>query len=397
MKPTERTLKIQYAIADMFYPARQLEKRGIDVIRLNIGDPNRFDFSTPQHIRDALSNAAQNASHAYTETEGLMELREAIVERERRESGVHLSADDVFVTAGVTEALQMTMASVLDEGDEFLVPGPTYPPYNLFIKFFGGTPVSYRTIEEEDWRPDLDDLRDKIGPRTKGVSIINPNNPTGAVYSKKVLQEMVDIVGEHDLFLISDEIYDLMTFDGEHHSVASLADDVPVMIFNGFSKVFLVPGWRVGYVAFCDKTGMLDEIKASMVRQLGLRISANAPCQHACVEALNGPNDFLEENREKLRKRADLAYKRFNEIPGLSTRKPRAAFYIFPRIEADVWESDKDFVLDVLKSAHLLFVPGSGFCEQYGKGHFRSVLLPEIEVLEKAFDSLEQFMNDSLP
>jgi len=386
---------INYAIADMFFPARELERKGIEVIRLNIGDPNRFDFSTPQHIRDALCRAAQECDHAYTETEGLPALREAIVERERRKNGLDLDIDDVFVTAGVTEALQMIMAATLEPGDQFLVPGPTYPPYPLYINFFGGVPVSYRTDEELDWEPDLDDLRSKITPRTKGLLVINPNNPTGAVYSRKMLKEMVDIAGEHGLFLVTDEIYDLMTFEGEHHSPATEAGDVPVVVFNGFSKVYLVPGWRVGYMAFCDETGLLDEVKDGVVRQLGLRISANAPTQHACVEALRGPQDFLEESRRKLRKRADFGYRRLNEIPGISTRRPRASFYIFPRIEAEGWRDDKDFVMDALKGAHVLLVPGSGFCPEFGKGHFRSVLLPSVEVLERAFDNLETFMRSS--
>ncbi|MFP4170614.1 MAG: aminotransferase class I/II-fold pyridoxal phosphate-dependent enzyme [Methanomassiliicoccales archaeon] len=392
MRATRRALDINYAIADILFPARELEKKGVEVTKLYIGDPNKFDYRTPKVMRDALCRAAERCDHGYADSEGAMELREAVVEKERRKNRLSIDGEDVYITTGVTESLQMIMASLLDPGDEFLLPGPGYPPYDLFIHYFRGKAVPYRTDEDNDWQPDLDDLRAKITSRTRGISVINPNNPTGTVYSRSTLQEMVDIAGEHDLPLITDEIYDLMTFEGEHHSPATMAGDVPVIIFNGMSKSFLVPGWRVGYMAFVDGTGALDQVKDGVLRQLGLRISANHPCQLASAETLRGPWDFLGELREKLKRRSDFAHRRLNEIPGISTTRPRAAFYIFPRVEGGPWRSDKEFVLDALENAHVLLVPGDGFCSQYGTGHFRSVTLPDEETMGKALDSFEDFM-----
>lgn len=392
MKATQRALDINYAIADMVFPMRELEAKGIEPIRLYIGDPNKFDFKTPEVMKDALCKAAEISDHGYTEPEGVLELREAIVEREGRKNHLALSPDDVYITAGVTESLQMTMATLLNRGDEILLPGPGYPPYNLFIHYYNGVPVHYRADEENGWQPDLDDLRRKINERTRAIVVINPNNPTGAVYDRKTLQELVNITGEHDLLLITDEIYDLITYEGEHVSPSTFAKDVPVMVFNGLSKVYLVPGWRIGYMAFVDEMGVLDEIRDGLLRQLGLRISANAPCQVAASEALRGDLSFLDGYRSVLKERSRYAWKRLNGMPGISAVRPKAAFYIFPRIESDVWKDDKEFVMDALKEAHVVLVPGSGFDPEHGKGHFRSVTLPPLDIQERAFDQLESLM-----
>jgi len=392
MKATKRTMGISYAIRDMLLPARELEKQGHEIIKLHIGDPNKFDFETPKHVRDALCAAVEKCDNGYEESEGNVELRKALIEKERVQNDLHVGLDDVIITNGVTESIQMICAATIDAGDEALVPGPSYSSYLEFPKFFGGKAVTYRTIEEEGWQPDIDDLRRKITPRTKFIAVINPNNPTGAVYSPKMLKQIADLAGEYDLFLISDEIYDLMTFEGEHHSPATLAKDVPVILVNGFSKVDLLPGWRLGYSVFHDQNGRLNEIKEAVQKQLRLRLSANAPCQMAVIEALNHPKDHLEGMRQKLKARGEFAYKRINEIPGLSCTMPQAAFYMFPKIESDHWKTDKEFVLDVLHNCHVLVVPGSGFCPEYGKDHFRMVFLPNIDILGKAFDSIESFM-----
>ncbi len=393
MKATARTMGISYAIREMLLPARELEKQGHKIIKLHIGDPNKFDFETPKHVRDALCAAVEKCDNGYEESEGNVELRKAIIEKEKKKNNIDLSLKDMVVTNGVTEALQMICAATIDVGDEALVPGPSYTSYLEFPKFFGGKAITYRTMEDEGWQPDIDDLRKKITPRTKFIAVINPNNPTGAVYGQKRLKEIVDLAGEYGLFVISDEIYDLMTFEGEHHSPATLAKDVPVILVNGFSKVDLLPGWRLGYAAFHDTTGQLDEIEEAVHKQARLRLSANAPCQMAVIEALNHPKDHLEGMRSKLKARGEFAYKRVNEIPGLSCVKPQAAFYMFPKIESDHWKSDKDFVLDILHQCHVLLVPGSGFCPEYGKGHFRMVFLPNEEILGQAFDQIESYMS----
>ncbi|OPY31068.1 MAG: Aspartate aminotransferase [Methanomassiliicoccales archaeon PtaU1.Bin124] len=392
MQATKRTMGIEYAIRDVLLPARELEKKGVEITKLHIGDPNKFDFRTPKHVRDALCRAVEKCDNGYEESEGNKELRQAIVEKEQKKNKLDIDINDVIVTNGVTESIQTITAAIIEPGDEILAPGPSYPSYMEFTKFFGGVPVTYRTIEEENWQPDIDDLRKKITRRTKYIVVINPNNPTGALYSDKVLKQITDLAGEHNLPIISDEIYDLMTFEGEHHSPATLAKDLPMILCNGFSKIDLLPGWRLGYSVFRDPTGELAEIKDAVQRQLRLRLSANAPCQMAVIEALKHPKDHLKGMMAKLKERGDFSTKRINEIPGLSVRKPQGAFYMFPKVESKKWKTDKEFVLDLLNNAHVLTVPGSGFDPLYGKGHFRMVFLPPIETLESAFDRIESFM-----
>ena len=392
IKATRRSMGLSSPIRDFLVYARQLEEKGIKVLKLNIGDPNKFDFETPKHIREALCHAVEECDNGYADAEGLAELRRAIIEKEREKNHIDLDIGDVVITTGVTEAIQAVVAASIEPGDELLLPGPGYPTYSEYVSFFDGVPVPYKKDESNEWQPDLEDMRKKITKKTKGIVVINPNNPTGAVYSQKTLKAIADLAGEYGLFLITDEIYDLMTFDGTHHSPSTLAPDVPVIIFNGFSKVNLLPGWRLGYIAFRDAGGQLEEIKSGVMRQLRVRLSANHPCQIAMLQALKGPKDYMAETNRKLRERAIFAYKRFNEIEGLSTTKPRGAFYIFPKIESNKWKSDRDFILDVLLNAHILFAPGSGFCRTYGIGHFRSVFLPSIDILSEAFDRLEDFL-----
>jgi alanine-synthesizing transaminase len=394
IKASKRSQGVSYAIRDIQVPANELKKKGIEVLHLNIGDPIKYDFDTPQHMKDALYEGAQQGFNGYAPSEGYLELREAIVEREKKRNNVTYTPDDVCVTTGVTESLQMILNAALNPGDELLMPGPTYPQYNLITRFAGATPVSYRTVESEDWQPDVDDIAKKITKKTKGIVIINPNNPTGALYSQDVVKEILDIAGAHKLLVISDEIYDDITFDAQQYATARLTKDIPVVTMNGFSKVYLVPGWRVGYTLF-HHTGELAEIADAFMRIARSRLCASSVCQRSAIQALKGPQDHIAEMNSRLRKRRDFSYKRLNEIEGISTAKPDGAFYIFPYIEAmkqGGWKTDKDFVLDLLQEAHVLVVHGSGFCPQYGKDHFRAVILPPIDTLEKAFDKIESFM-----
>lgn len=398
IKVSKRAQGVEYAIRDVLLPARELEKKGITILKLNIGDPNAYDFDTPQHIRDALYKAANEGYNGYAPSEGYLELRRAIIEREKRRNNVTYTPEDICITTGVTEGLQILLNSSLDPNDELLIPGPTYPQYNLITKFNDAIPVPYRCIETENWQPDVEDIRKKISKRTKGIVLINPNNPTGALYSKKILKEILDIAGEHKLLVISDEIYDDLTFDGKQYATASLTNDVPIITFNGFSKVYIMPGWRMGYAMF-KHTGELADIEDAFMRIARSRLCANSVCQRACIQALQGPQDHIEKMNKKLRERRDFAYKRLNEIEGISTAKPDGAFYIFPKIEAmekKLWKDDKIFVLDLLHEAHVLVVNGSGFCQTYGKGHFRAVILPPMDTLEQAFEAMEGFMKKRL-
>ncbi|MGF3554693.1 MAG: aminotransferase class I/II-fold pyridoxal phosphate-dependent enzyme [Thermoplasmatota archaeon] len=398
IKASKRSQGVSYAIREIVSPANELEKKGIKVLHLNIGDPNAYDFDTPQHIKDALCRIVNNGHNGYSPSEGFPELRKAIIEREKKRNGVDYEPGDVCVTTGVTEALQILLNAYLDPNDELLIPGPTYPQYTIITRFNDANPIPYRCIEEEGWQPDVDNIRSRISNRTKGIVLINPNNPTGALYSKKVLQEIIDVAGEYKVPIISDEIYDDMVFDDKQYATSSIAKDVPVITFNGFSKVYLMPGWRIGYVLF-HHSGELNEVQDAFMRIARSRLCANSICQLACIEALKGPQDHIEQVNKKLKQRRDFSYKRLNEIEGISTAKPQGAFYIFPKIEAmdkGIWKTDKDFVLDLLKEVHVLVVNGSGFCSIYGKNHFRAVILPTMEMLEEAFDKIEYFMKKRL-
>ena len=398
IRASKRSQGVSYAIREVVLPARELEKKGIKVLHLNIGDPNKYDFDTPQYMKEALYEAAMQGHNGYAPSEGDFELRNAIIEREKNRNNVDYTLEDTCITSGVTEGLQLLLNVALDPKDELLLPGPTYPQYTLITRFNDANPIPYRCLEEDGWQPDVEDIRKKISNRTKGICLINPNNPTGALYSKSVVKEIIDIAGEHKIPIISDEIYDDMVFDERQYATATLADDVPVITLNGFSKVYLVPGWRIGYILF-HHSGELNEIQDAFLRLARSRLCANSVCQRACLAALKGPQDHIKEVNDKLRKRRDFSYKRLNEIEGISTAKPQGAFYIFPKIEPmdiGIWKTDKDFVLDLLHEAHVLVVHGSGFCSTYGKDHFRAVILPTLETLEQAFDNLESFMDKRL-
>jgi len=395
---SNRTKNVEYAIREVVVPARKLEKKGIKVLHLNIGDPNKYDFDTPKHMKDALYAATNEGHNGYSPSEGYPELRQGIIEREKERNNVNYSLENICVCSGVTEALQSILTVILNPKDELLIPGPTYPQYSLITNVQDAKPVSYKCNEEEGWQPDVDDIRKKISKKTKSIVLINPNNPTGALYSKKVIKEIIDIAGEHNLPIISDEIYDDMVFEDRQYATASLTNDVPIITFNGFSKVYLVPGWRIGYAMF-HHNGELDEIQDVFMRLARSRLCANSVCQRACIAALKGPQDHIKEANDKLRKRRDYSYKRLNEIEGISSAKPQGAFYIFPKIEAmeqKIWKTDKEFVLDLLHEAHVLVVHGSGFCPTYGKNHFRAVILPDLKTLEESYDKLEQFMKKRL-
>ena len=390
-----RAMAVEYAIRDVVVHARELEEAGRKVVYLNIGDPLKFDFDTPEHIKEALYRAVREGRNWYGPSEGLPELREAVCEKEKRFNDVDIGPEDVIITAGVSEGISFLFGALLEPGDEVLVPGPTYPPYISYAKFFGAEPIPYRTIEEEGWAPDVDDLRAKITERTKLIILINPNNPCGAIYGPDVVKQILDIAGEHGLPVASDEIYDRIVFEGRFKSTASLTSDVPVIGLNGFSKVYLMTGWRLGYIYFKDEEDILAGLKEAVVKLARIRLCANTPVQVAAVEAIRGPQDHVKEMVNKLRERRDIVYKRLNEIDGISTAKPEGAFYIFPKVEGigSKWKSDKEFVLQLLRETGVLVVHGSGFCEKYGQGHFRAVFLPPPDVLEEALSEIETFMS----
>ncbi len=398
IKVTKRASNIEYAIRDVIVHTQELIKKGKKIYYLNIGDPAAFDFKTPQYVKDALRKAIKDNENYYSPSEGRPELREAIVHKEKRINNVDISADNVLVTQGISEGIEMILAALVERGEEILFPGPTYPPYISYTKFFDGTPVAYETIEEEGWVPNIDDLRNKISPKTRAIVITNPNNPTGSVYSAKIIREILDIAGEHNLLVISDEIYDQLTYEKEFVSTAHLAKDVPVVGLNGFSKVYQMTGWRLGYMYFKGEDKVLDDLRLGVEKQCRIRLCANTPVQIAGAAALEGPQDFVKGIVEKLKRRRDYAYKRINEIEGITTTKPEGTFYIFPKIR-DIgtrWKTDMDFVVELLKETGVLIVNGSGFDPDYGKDHARIVFLPPVDELKEAFDEMETFIEKKI-
>jgi len=391
LKVSYRISNVEYAIRDITVHARQYEKSGRKIIYLNIGDPVKYDFPTPDHIKKALVHAVLGNFNYYADSEGILELRQAIVKKESQK-GLSIIVDDVLVTNGISEGLDMVAASIVEPNSEVLMPGPYYPPYASYVKFYGGKPIEFKLTE--DGEPDLDDIKSKITPQARALCIINPNNPTGEVFNSKNLKQLIDIAAEHDMYIICDEIYDKLIFDQEFTGIGKVAKDAPVILLNGFSKVYLMTGWRCGYICMNSDCQKLENIRNNIPKLARVRIAANLPVQKAAFAALEGPQDYIAETVSKLKKRRDLVVKRLNEIDGISCKLPNGAFYTFPKILRSIWKDDKDFVLDLLNKTGILTVHGSGFGE-YGKGHFRIVYLPNEQVLGEAMDKLTHFINNS--
>jgi alanine-synthesizing transaminase len=392
LKVSERTAGVEYAIRDIIMHAREYEKKhGKNVIYLNIGDPVQYDFPTPDHIKNALIKAVQNNENYYTASEGLPELRQAIVEKEKGK-GFDVTENDVLVTNGVSEALDMTLASVVSPNDEILMPGPHYPPYKSYVKFYGGKPIEFKI--HSDGKPDIDDLKSKITSKSSVICLISPNNPTGEVFSYNDLKDIVDVAAQHDLYIICDEIYDKIVFDETFSGIGRVAKDLPVILLNGFSKVYLMTGWRCGYMCMNTSSSKLDDFRNNVPKLARVRIASNLPVQKAAVQALRGPQDHIAEMVHKLKNRRNYIVKRLNSIPRISCTLPKGAFYVFPKINLDGgrWKNDLEFVIDLLNNTGILTVHGSGFGSTFGANHFRIVYLANEELLEQAMDKLEKFL-----
>lgn len=389
MKVSNRISNVEYAIRDITLHARRYEKSGTKIIYLNIGDPVKYDFPTPDHIKRALIDAVLNNFNYYADSEGILELREAIVEKESQK-GLSISVEDVLVTNGISEGLDMVAASIVEPNTEVLMPGPYYPPYASYVKFYGGKPIEFKLTD--DGTPDLDDIKSNITPKSRALCVINPNNPTGEVFDGKSLKQLIDIAAENDMYIVCDEIYDKLVFDKEFTGIGKVAKDAAVILLNGFSKVYLMTGWRCGYICMNSNCQKLENIRNNIPKLARVRIATNLPVQKAAVAALKGPQAYIAETVTKLKNRRDLVVKRLNEIDGISCKLPNGAFYTFPEISLTHWKTDKDFVLDLLNKTGILTVHGSGFGER-GKGHFRIVYLPTEQVLQEAMDKLSDFIN----
>ena len=390
--PAERTNEMKYAIRDVIVEANKLKKQGKKILHLNIGDPMKYDYETPRHLIDAVERNWSRSS-SYSDSEGIEEARIAIANEARKKGIKNATENDVMIGSGGSEAITMALGALVNRGDNILTPKPGYPLYTSLISYFEAEFNEYDLNEDNAWQPDLDDMRKKINGKTKGIVIINPNNPTGAVYSKSTLKEIVDIAGEHNLPVLSDETYDKLVFDGEkQYATASLSGDVPVITFNTLSKNYLCPGWRMGWAIISDPGHYMDDIREAMNKLSRARLSSSHPMQFAIKPALEGDHNHIKGLIEKkLKERRDITYKRLNEIRGMSCVKPMGAFYAFPRINLNI-DSDEKFCMDLLRETGVLTVSGSGFGEKPGTNHFRMVFLPKPDILNEAFDRLENFI-----
>ena len=399
VKPIRKSQKLDNVCYDIRGPvlelAQRMEEEGHKIIKLNIGNVGVFGFDPPEEIQLDMIRNLSNAS-AYSDSKGIFAARKAIMQycQEKGIQGVTL--DDVYTGNGVSELIVLSMNALLNDGDEVLVPTPDYPLWTAAVSLSSGTPVHYLCDESKDWAPDLNDLRKKITPRTKAIVVINPNNPTGAIYSKEVLLEMIQIAREHGLILFADEIYDKMLYDGAKHiSLASLSTDVVTITFNGLSKNYRSCGYRAGWMIVSGDKEMVRDYIEGLNMLSSMRLCANVPGQYAIQTALGGYqsiNDLVGEGGRLARQR-DLAWKLITDIPGVTCVKPKSALYLFPRLDPEVYpiEDDQQFVADLLKEEKVLLVQGSGF--NWGKpDHFRVVFLPHEDVLKEAISRLARFL-----
>jgi len=387
----QRMEHVHYAIRDVAVLGEQLAREGKQILHLNIGDPLIFDFRTPPHLIEAVYRAMRDGKNGYAPSLGVEEAVEAVrAEAERK--GIR-NIQSVFITQGASEAADICLAALLNPGENVLTPSPDYPLYTAVLAKIGARPNRYPLDEACDWEPDLDQLASRISPDTRALIIINPNNPTGAVYSRPTLEAIAEIARRHNLVIFSDEIYDKLILDGDpQYSLAALAPDVPVVTFNGLSKNYLVPGWRVGWgIVSGDPVAVKPYVEA-IHKLLRARVCANYPEQFAIRPALEGPQDHLVEVNAKLRARRDLTVQWCNSMPQVSCVKPRGAFYAFPRL--DLADSDEHFVKQLLFEKHVLVVHGSGFGQAPGTRHFRIVFLPDEATLTRAYENIATFLRE---
>jgi alanine-synthesizing transaminase len=390
--------KLQNVVYEIRGPANahaaRLEAEGHRILKLNVGNPGAFGFEAPDAIvRDVI--AALPAAQGYSDSRGVVSARRAVVARYEGVPGFpDLDVDDVYLGNGVSELIIMTMQALLDNGDEVLVPAPDYPLWTAAVSLAGGTPVHYLADETDDWNPDLADLESKITDRTKALVVINPNNPTGAVYSQQVLQGMVDLARRHGLLLLADEIYDRVLYDdAQHVTLATLAPDLLCLTYNGLSKTYRVAGYRAGWVAITGPKAHADGFLEGIHLLASSRLCPNVPAQHAIQVALSGHQSIedLVLPGGRLLEQRDAAVGALNEIPGVSCVRPRGALYVFPRLDPEVHEihDDARLVLDLLLQEKILLVQGTGFNWPH-HDHLRIVTLPSARDLS---DAIERFGN----
>lgn len=380
---------VRYAIRDLAVVAEQLARQGKKILPLNIGDPLKFDFETPPHIIDAVAKAMRDGKNGYAPSGGVEDALEAVrAEAERK--GIR-NIQNVFITQGVSEAVDICLTALLNPGENLLTPSPEYPLYSAVLAKLGIQPNPYTLDESAAWEPDLDHLERQINPGTRALVVINPNNPTGAVYSRRTLGAIAELARRHQLLIFADEIYDKLILDSDPHiSIAALAPDLPVVTFGGLSKGFLAPGWRIGWAVVSGDAAAVQPYVEGIHKLLRARLSANCPEQFAVRAALEGPQDHVAATVRKLRARRDLTMQWCESTPRLSCVKPRGAFYAFPKL--DIVGEDDEFVRALLLEKQVLVVHGSGFGQAPGTRHFRTVFLPDEATLSRAYAGITDFL-----
>jgi len=400
MNPIQSSDRMKNVHSDIrgpvFEKAMEMVSAGIDVLRLNTGNPDTFGFTMPDSVRTALINNVDKAV-GYCDLKGMPEARKAICDYHVGKGLADLSMDDIFIGNGVSEVVNMAMTTFLNPGDEILIPSPSYSLWTNMAYIVGAKPVLYRCDESSDWYPDVADIKKKITAKTRAILVINPNNPTGALYSKGVLEQIIQIAREHNLLICSDEIYDRLVMDDlEHVSTAALAPDLPVFTFNGLSKSHIICGFRCGWLAVTGPRRQTADLIASITKLAAMRLCGNALTQlvipaaladDQSTKALIAPGGRIYEQRE-------ATIRALDQIEGITYVKNSAAFYLFPKIDAQKFNitDDKKFVLDLLESKHILLVAGSGF-DWPDPNHFRIVMLPEPTVLSQAMQQIGDFLS----
>ena len=400
VKEIKKSSKLDNVLYDVRGPvvdeATRMEENGTNVLKLNIGNPAPFGFRTPDEIVYDMQRQLTECE-GYSAAKGLFSARKAIMQYAQVKGIPNLSIEDIYTGNGVSELINLSMSALLDDGDEVLVPAPDYPLWTACVTLAGGKAVHYICDEQADWYPDLADIRKKVNDRTKAIVIINPNNPTGALYPKEVLQAIVEIAREHQLILFSDEIYDRLVMDEEKHvSIASLAPDLFCVTYSGLSKSHMIAGFRIGWMVLSGNKKIAKDYMQGLNMLSNMRLCSNVPAQSIVQTALGGyqsvdnyiiPGGRIYEQREYI-------YNALNDIPGISAVKPKAAFYIFPRLDTKKFNirDDERFALDLLKEKKILIIHGGGFNWQQ-PDHFRVVYLPRIEILKEAAGNLADFLS----
>lgn len=386
--------RFTYAIRQIVGEARKVEAAGRTVRYLNIGDPVAFGFKTPPHLIDAVERALRDGHNGYVPSPGIAEAREAVA-ADYTARGVPIPADRVLLTSGTSEGIELALHALVDEGDEVLVPSPTYPLYTAVLAKIGAREVYYRTDPQRGWMPDLDHIGSLITPATRAIVVIDPNNPTGAVYPASVRRALLDLADRHGLAILADEVYGDLAYDGPVPPLAGLDLDAPVISFSSLSKAYLAPGWRAGWMAV-GQTERLDDVLAAIKKLADGRLCSTAPMQYAVAAALSGDRSHQVGFRQALRERAELTVSRLNAIEGVSCVPPRGAFYAMPKVDLPPGRTDEDYVLALLRATGVLCVYGSGFGLPPADGYLRVVFLAPPAELAAIYDEMAAFTRDYL-